>query len=82
MAKDVEIGSIDGDGNREDETVEKSPLISKNSNEATGYLTLMLSELLFNWGKRSAKLQSSDILIPNIISGLKLMRQATLLVGS
>ena len=38
IAEDVEVGSIGG-GNHEDETVERSPLTSKNSNRATGYLT-------------------------------------------
>ena len=38
MDKDAEVGSV-GNGNCEDKTVEKSPLISKNSNGATGYLT-------------------------------------------
>ena len=37
MAEDAEVGSISGD--REDETVERSPLTSKNSNGATDYLT-------------------------------------------
>ena len=38
VAEDVEVGSIDG-GDCKDETVERSPLIFKNSNGATGYLT-------------------------------------------
>ena len=38
MAEDVEVGSIGG-GDCEDETVERSPLTSTNSNGATGYLT-------------------------------------------
>ena len=38
MAEDAEVGSVGG-GDREDETVKKSPLTSKNSNRATGYLT-------------------------------------------
>ena len=38
MAEDVEVGGI-GDGDREDKRVERSPLTSKNSNGATGYLT-------------------------------------------
>ena len=37
IAEDAEVGSIGGD--YEDETVERSPLTSKNSNGATGYLT-------------------------------------------
>ena len=37
MAEDAEVGSIGGDC--KDETVERSPLTSKNSNGATGYLT-------------------------------------------
>ena len=39
MAEDAEVGSIGGDCDCEDETVERSPLTSKNSNRATGYLT-------------------------------------------
>ena len=38
MAENSEIDSV-GDGNCEDEIVEKSSLTSKNSNRATGYLT-------------------------------------------
>ena len=38
MAEDAEVGSVGG-GDCEDETVEKSPLTSKNSVGATGYLT-------------------------------------------
>ena len=38
MAEDAEVGGVDG-GNCEDETVERSPLTSKNLNGATGYLT-------------------------------------------
>ena len=38
MVEDAEIGSV-GDGDCEDEMVEKSPLTSKNSNGTTGYLT-------------------------------------------
>ena len=38
MAEDAEIVSVGG-GDCKDETVERSPLISKNSNGATGYLT-------------------------------------------
>ena len=38
MAEDAEVGSVGG-GDCEDETVERSPLTSKNSNGATGYLT-------------------------------------------
>ena len=38
MAKDAEVGNIGG-GNREDKTVKRSPLTSKNSNGAIGYLT-------------------------------------------
>ena len=38
IAKDAEVGSVDGD-DCEDEMVKKSPLTSKNSNKATGYLT-------------------------------------------
>ena len=38
MAEDAEVGSVGG-GDREDKTVEKSPLTSKNSNGATSYLT-------------------------------------------
>ena len=37
MAKDTEVGSMGGD--REDETVKRSPLTSKNSNGAISYLT-------------------------------------------
>ena len=37
MAEDAEVGSTGGD--REDETVERSPLTSKNSVGATGFLT-------------------------------------------
>ena len=40
MVEDVEVGSIGGGGDREDETVERSPLTFKNSNGAIGYLTL------------------------------------------
>ena len=39
MAEDDEIGGVGG-GDDKDETVERSPLISKNSNGATSYLTL------------------------------------------
>ena len=39
MAEDAKVGSIGGGGNCKDETVERSPLISKNWNGATGYLT-------------------------------------------
>ena len=38
MAEDAEISSVGG-GDRKDETVEKLPLTSKNSNRATDYLT-------------------------------------------
>ena len=38
MAEDVEVGSVGG-SDCEDETVKRSPLTSKNSNGATGYLT-------------------------------------------
>ena len=38
MAEDAEVGSV-GSGDCENETVEKSPLTSKNSNRATGYFT-------------------------------------------
>ena len=38
MAEDAEIGSI-GDGDCDNELIEKSPFTSKNSNGATGYLT-------------------------------------------
>ena len=37
MAEDAEVSSISGDC--KNETVKKSPLISKNLNRATGYLT-------------------------------------------
>ena len=37
IAEDAGIDSIDGDC--ENETVKRSPLISKNLNRATGYLT-------------------------------------------
>ena len=37
MAENAEVGSIGGDC--ENKTVERSPLRSKNSNRATGYLT-------------------------------------------
>ena len=39
IAEDAVVGSVGG-GDFEDETVEKSPLTSKNSIAATGYLTL------------------------------------------
>ena len=39
MAKDAKVGSIGCGGDCEDKTVKKSPLTSKNSNRATGYLT-------------------------------------------
>ena len=39
MAENTEVGSIDDGGDCEDEMVEKSPLISKNLNRATVYLT-------------------------------------------
>ena len=39
MAEDAEVGSIGGGGDCEDETVKRSPLTSKNSVGATGYLT-------------------------------------------
>ena len=39
MAEEAEVGSINSGGDREDEMVEKSPLISKDLNRATGYLT-------------------------------------------
>ena len=38
MVKDIEVGSVGG-GDRKDETVEKLPLTSKNSNGVIGYLT-------------------------------------------
>ena len=38
MAEDAGIGSIGDGANCENETVEKSPLTSNNSNGATGYL--------------------------------------------
>ena len=38
MAKDAEVGSVDG-GDCEDETIKRSPLTSKNLNGTTGYLT-------------------------------------------
>ena len=38
MAEDAKVNSIGGDGDRKDETVERSSLTSKNSNGATGYL--------------------------------------------
>ena len=38
IVEDAEVCSISG-GNYKDETIEKSPLTSKNSNGATGYLT-------------------------------------------
>ena len=38
MAEDAEVSSV-GDGDCEDKTVERSPLISKNLNGATDYLT-------------------------------------------
>ena len=66
----------------EDEAVKTSPLTSKNSNEIMGYLTPGAKQIFINWGKHSPKLQSSDILIQNVISGLKLTRLATLLVES
>ena len=40
MAENAEVGSIGGGGDCKDETIERSPLTSKNSNRATGYLTL------------------------------------------
>ena len=39
MAEDAEVDSIGGGGDCEDETVKRSPLTSKNSNGATGYLS-------------------------------------------
>ena len=39
MAEDAEVGSIGDGSNYKDVTVKRSPLISKNSNGATGYLT-------------------------------------------
>ena len=39
MAEHAEVGSISGGGDREDETVERSPLTSKNLNRASNYLT-------------------------------------------
>ena len=39
MAENAEVGSVGG-GNFEDETIKRSPVISKNLNRATGYLTL------------------------------------------
>ena len=38
IAEDAEVGSVGG-SDCEDETVERLPLLSKNSNGATGYLT-------------------------------------------
>ena len=38
MAEDAKVGSVGG-GDREDETVKRLLLISKNSNRATNYLT-------------------------------------------
>ena len=77
MAELDEVG-IGGGGDCKDEMIGKLP--SKNWNGATGYLTLNASKLLPNWDKRSAKLWYCNILIQNIISGLKLMCQATVLV--
>ena len=39
MAKDAEVDSISSGDDHNDKTVERSLLTSKNSNEATGYLT-------------------------------------------
>ena len=39
MVENAEVGSIGGGGNCENETVERSLLISKNLNRAIGYLT-------------------------------------------
>ena len=38
IIEDAEVGSVGG-GDCKDKTFKKSPLISKNSNGATGYLT-------------------------------------------
>ena len=40
IAEDAEVGSIGGGRDCKDEMVERSLLTSKNSNRATGYLTL------------------------------------------
>ena len=49
MVEDSEVGSVGDGGDCADETIEKLPLVSKNSNEATGYLTpklrLMFTQL-------------------------------------
>ena len=39
IIEDAEVGSISDGNDCEDETVERSPLTSKNSNKATGNLT-------------------------------------------
>ena len=39
MAEDAEVENIGGSSNCKDEMIKRSPLISKNSNGITGYLT-------------------------------------------
>ena len=54
MAEDAEVSRVGG-GNCEDKTVEKSLLISKNSNGATDYLTPKVRLVFCQWKKAFTK---------------------------
>ena len=62
IAKDVEVGSIGGNGDCEDETVKKSP--SKNSNGVMGYLTPKARLAFTKLRKRFTKAQILRIFDP------------------
>ena len=46
MAMNAEVGSIGGGGDYEDETIKRSPLLSKYSNRATSYLTIGAKQVI------------------------------------
>ena len=80
VAERDEIDTVNCDDNCEDKTVKRS--LSKNLNGTTGYLTPEARLAFIELRKVFTKLQFSNIWIQNVISGLKLTRQATLLVES
>ena len=61
-AEHDQVGLVGSDGDCEDETVKRSPLISKNLNGTTGYLTFKARLAFIQLRKAFTKSQSSNIL--------------------
>ena len=81
VVEDAEVDRI-GDGDYKDETIERSPLTSKNLNGAMDYLTPDAKQAFTQLRQAFTKAPILQYFVQNVISGLKLTRQATLLVES